>query len=260
MYSNFVPIKLHNNADALVADLSALSEKPTVCPYCQHHQLYAVNSSSGYYRCKSCKRGFNRSLNTPFYRLAPLEWLPIIAQRRLCGQSYTSIRRELNCSAWVIKNRIDVIDEYMQTYYPELYQWYQDFVNDVKIDEPKIVQQQVEQLKAWVSGILQVADASCPHCSSTKVQKVGESRAQFRCKSCWRYFSNLKGTGLDHLGRCENWFTMIDLLVDGKTNREIENTLKISSGTMIKAKKQWFDIMQQHNLLILREWITNRRG
>jgi len=260
MYHNFVPINLSNNAEALLADLSALSEKPTICPYCQHHELYAVNSSSGYYRCKSCKRGFSRSLNTPFYRLAPLEWLPIIAERRLCGQSYKMIRRELGCSLWVVKNRVDVINEYIKFHYPVLYQWYQDLVNEAKIDEPKIVQEQTEQLKAWVKGILQIVEATCPNCGTTKVQKVGEERAQFRCKSCWRYFSNLKGTGLEHLSRSENWLVMVDLLVEGKTNREIENCLKISSGTMVKAKKQWLEIMQQQNLLILREWIINRTG
>ncbi|WP_392561998.1 hypothetical protein RHO12_00380 [Orbus sturtevantii] len=260
MYHNFVPIKLHNNAEKLVANLTALSQKPVVCPYCQHNELYAVNTSSGYYRCKSCQRGFNRSLNTPFYRLAPLEWLPIIAERRLCGQSYITIRRELNCSKWVVKNRSEIIEKYMQLNFSDLYNWYKNFINEAIIDEPLIVQEQAKQLKDWFDNILQTSQAICPHCDSAKTQKIGEHRAQFRCKNCWRYFSNLKGTGLEHLSRSENWWTMIDLLVKGKTNRQIESVLGISLGTIINYKKQWLKIIQQRNLLVLKEWIINRRG
>lgn len=261
MYHNFVPIKLHNDAEALMADLRALTEQPTICPYCQHSELYAVNQSAGYYRCKSCKRSFNRSLNTPFYRLAPLAWLEVIASRRLAGQSFNTIRHELgDCTTWVIKRRVQIIDVYMQLNYPALYQWYCTFVDNSNSDEPTIITQQVAQLKAWINQILQATTAICPYCGSNKVLKVGETRARFRCKSCWRYFSHLKGTGLEHLGNSENWFSMIDMLIAGATNREIEQKLKISSSTITHAKRNWLTIMQQQDLLILKEWLINKKG
>lgn len=260
MYSNFVPTNLHNQAEALISDLKLLSDKPTECPYCKNTKLYFVNTSSGYCRCSVCKRGFNRSLNTPFYRLAPLELLPIIAGRRLCGQGYATIRHELNTyTPWVIKRRVRVIEQYMQTHYPELYQWYQPFIEGTQQSIPDNVVQQIQQLKSWVTGILNATTSTCPHCDSIHCQKMNDTRrAQFRCKSCWRYFSNLKGTGLEHLGYSENWLTMIDLLADGKNNHEIEQVLKISTGTVTKARRIWLDIMQRQNLLILKEWISSR--
>lgn len=73
MYSNFVPTHLLPYADQLIADLKALNAKPSYCPYCQYNQFYLVHDHPKYYRCKACHKGFNRSLNTPFYRLTPIE-------------------------------------------------------------------------------------------------------------------------------------------------------------------------------------------
>lgn len=259
MYRNFVPIGLQNQADKLIADLTALSETLTECPYCQHQALYVINISSGYYRCKSCKRSFNRSLNTPFYRLAPLELLPTIAEYRLCGYGYAAISHELdNRSVWTIKNRVQAIEQYMQSHYSELYQWYQPFNNGAKVALPDAVIKQTEALKNWLNELLQATKAVCPHCGSDQGQKIGEKRAQFRCKTCWRYFSNLKGTGLEHLGGSENWFAMIDMLVAGKTNREIQQQLNLSAGTVTKAKRSWLYIIEKRNLLILKEWLLSR--
>lgn len=259
MYHHFVPVKLHGKANALITDLKALTEAPTACPYCQHHDLYVIHSSSGYYRCKACKRSFNRSLNTPFYRLARLEWLPVIAERRLCGQSYATIRHELTDStAWLIKRRGQVIEQYMQSHYPDLYQWYQTQQASSETDVPKAVKEQVEQLKSWVNNILQATQATCPHCESHKTQKVTDGRAQFRCKSCWRYFSQLKGTGLEHLAHSENWLKMIDMFVAGKSYQQMEHILTMSPATISKAKRNWLSIVQQQNLLVLKEWLTSR--
>lgn len=258
MYHHFVPIKLHAQADALIVDLKALSHPPIACPHCQHPQFYSINPLRGYYRCRSCKKGFNRSSGTVFYRLAPLEWLPMIASYRLCGRGYSAIRYELDyCTAQVVKKRVRAIELYMESHYPELYQWYMDFIAQPKTEHPQVVQEQHQQLKAWVTGILKEKQATCHYCGSNKAKKVGKSRASFRCQTCWRYFNNLKGTGLERLQHSENWLKMIDMLVDGKTNLAIQKELKISPNTMSRARWVWGGIMERLDLFVLKEWVSS---
>lgn len=260
MYRNFVPKPFHAQADQLINDLKSLMDKPTICPYCQHNQFYAINTKTGYYRCKSCKKGFNRSVNTPFYHLTHLDWLPSIAIRRLCGQHSALIRQELNCSLWMVKRRIVLIEQYMQQHYPELYQWYQHFIHNTDNELPIAVQQQTEQLKNWVNQQLQLNEATCPHCESPNTKKTNAARGQFRCKNCWRYFSTFKGTGLEHLSNSENWLTMIDMLVAGDTYQAIQQKLGISFGTITYHRRVWLKIMRHLGLFLLHEWIMGQKG
>lgn len=259
MYHNFVPADLHNQADEFINTLKDLNNNLKQCPYCLHHDLYNINIAAGYFRCKSCKRNFNRSLNTRFYRLAPLKLLPVIAEYRLCGLNHVIIGKRLtDYSVWMIKRRVTAIEQYMQMHYAELYVWYQGIIENAEMAIPNIITEQSNLLKVWLNQVLLNTAATCPHCQSKDCQKIGLQRAQFRCKKCWRYFSNLKGTGLDHLGHSESWIQMIDMLVAWKSNREIEIALNMSSGTVTKAKRRWLDIIQKKNLLALKEWISKQ--
>lgn len=260
MYNNFVPTDLLSDADRLIADLKALNNKPLHCPFCQNRHFYLVHVHPKYYRCKACQKGFNSSFNTPFYRLTPVEHLPIIAIRRLCGQNLTMIRQELDCSAVVIKHRINVIDSYMQNVYPLLYEWYQHFIQEPKTKIPSIIDQQVTELKDWINQQLNVTDASCPYCSSKKTERIGIKRAQFRCHQCWRYFSHLKGSGLEHLRHTEKWFAMIDNLVMSRSYEEIQQELNVSRTTVMKHHKVWLKIIQHRGLFVLKDWIIGRRN
>lgn len=260
MYSNFVPTHLLPYADQLIADLKALNAKPSYCPYCQYNQFYLVHDHPKYYRCKACHKGFNRSLNTPFYRLTPIEDLPVIAIRRLCGQSLFMIREELNYSIAVVKNRIQAIDRYMQTVYPELFQWSQNFIYAPKNELPQIIIQQINELKTWINDQLNVTHANCPYCGSMKTNRITEKRAQFRCNQCWRYFSYLKGTGLEHLRHSDKWFLMIDLLARGKNVDEMQLDLGLCRTTIFKNRKIWLKIIQHQGLLVLHEWILGRKN
>jgi len=257
MYHHFVPISLHASAQALINQLQALNHAPSQCPHCQHTRFYIINAEAGYYRCKSCHKGFNRSTSTPYHRLAPLAWLPLIAQLRLCGKSYAAIRYKLDyCTSATVKRRVNVIEQQMANSYPALYRWYQGFMEVGKTIQPTAVIEEIQQLKDWVNRLLQGDNLTCPYCQSDKIKKVTKTRARYRCQTCWRYFSNLAGSGLEHLSYSQHWLTIIDMLSAGKTIKAISETLNISHSTVTKARRTWLHIIQQQELLVLFEWIS----
>ncbi|WP_392551430.1 hypothetical protein RHO14_08025 [Orbus wheelerorum] len=258
MYHHFVPISLHLQAEEFINQLKNLGSKPHACPYCQQTGFYIINAKAGHYQCKNCHKGFNKSTCTPYHRLAPLGWLPLIAEQRLCGKSCTAIRYQLDyCTPSVVKRRVNVIEQQMAKNHPPLYAWYKEFIAVRKTAQPIAVIEEAQILKHWVNSLLQADKVTCPYCQSENVKNIAENRPRMRCQSCWRYFSGLTGSGLENLGYSEYWLTMIDMFIAGETIKAISERLKISHSTVTKARRTWLGIMRQRGLMVLFEWVNS---
>jgi len=74
----------------------------------------------------------------------------------------------------------------------------------------------------------------CTNCESTNIVKFGSynGKRRFKCKTCQKTFSELTGTSICYIKKTDKWVRFIELMLEGKTIREISKTLVLSTKTV----------------------------
>lgn len=258
MQYDLIPPALHRDINQLLQELTQFAERvPSHCSYCGNHALTQTRTKPLTLRCKACLKYFNPLTHTPFNRLQPIAWLPMILAERIKRQSYQVIAERLECDIKQIMRRDKALKQRMQLAFPDLYPWYCAH-NDVAkqftanpINDALSAQHRA--FKQQLSEILSTTHSPCRYCHSSHTVNVGQ-RATFRCNHCRRGFSLLHDTPILRLPHADQWLTYLDLLVAKQSNREIAEQLGMNRSTLGAWRHKWCHTMQLWGFASLALW------
>lgn len=262
MQYDLIPQALHADFDQFLQALTELSQPtPSHCPYCAHKSVRQTRAAPLTFRCKACLKYFNPLTNTPFNRLSPADWLPLILCDRVNRQTYQEIADTLDCDIKKIMRRDKAIKNKMQIDFPNLHQWYcahNDVAHQFTANTTNdTLAAQHLAFKQKLSELLTTTHAHCLYCHSPKTVKVGQ-RATFRCDHCRRGFSLLNGTPISNLTHADQWLNYIDLLVAKQSNHAIAEQLGINKNTIASWRRKWCRTMQLWGVESLAIWCKRR--
>ncbi|MDF7666767.1 hypothetical protein PT273_02715 [Orbaceae bacterium ESL0727] len=262
MQNDFIPQVLQVDFERFLAELEQLDQQvPIHCPYCENDSFIKARKAPLSLRCKGCLKYFNSLTGTPFNRLQPVAWLPIILCERVNRKTYYEIADTLGCDIKKIMRRDKAIKQQMQIDFPDLYQWYcahNDVANQFEANQVSdAIDAQHSAFKQKLSEILATTHSPCWYCDSSNTVKIGE-RATFRCNHCRRNFSLLQDTPIFQLPRIHHWLAYLDLLVAKNSNRDIAQKLGMNSNTASIWRQKWCATMQLWGFENLAIWCNRR--
>ncbi|WP_455425705.1 hypothetical protein [Dryocola sp. LX212] len=263
-YYRFLPVELHQDADALIDWLAtAPYQKPDHCPHCGSPAFHSNGSSSKNrvinYRCSRCKKGFTPLTGTLLARSRHVPLWPLFAAARLSGLTTAEMMAELKIADPTCVHKDRVIARVMQEYWPALYAWW---VPHYERRDPTFtpdVAAEAERLKGWYQTLRTQSTAVCPHCGGKRTYRTKE-RPSFRCVPCDRNFSLLTGLPVVSLQYFELWGEGIDALVAGDSTVDIKRRMKLCLSAVGNWEKRMMHLIELMNLHALKAWILWQRG
>lgn len=266
-YKTLIPKHLHLQVEKLLDYLTYYPfEKPTECHHCGSVRFHLepgnssrIDKSIASYFCLNCKHRFNQLTNSIFMfsRLLPL-WGEL-GKLYLAGLPSQKIADQLQITVQSVHSYRKKIDAYMLEQYPELFNWWISHQHQVDLTLTNKVKKQKQAFLQWLDTLINRKDYHCPHCKGPlyradykKTHQI--QRPYFVCYRCHYYFNALSGTVFENMTYIEIWSEYAKKLIEGYSNKQIQEMFKIGRGTASKWRRLFKQQMIELSFNELVQW------
>ena len=266
-YQTLIPQHLHPQVEQLLDYLTYYPfEKPTECPHCGSIKFRIepgvstrIDKSIDSYFCLNCRHWFNQLTNTIFMFSRFLSLWGELGKLYLAGLPSQKIADQLQITLMTTHNYRKKIDTYIQEQYPELFDWWNSHQHQVDLTLTSKVEKQKKAFLHWLDTLINCKDYHCPHCKGPlyradykKTHQI--QRPYFVCYRCNYYFNALSGTVFENMMYLEIWSEYAKKLIEGYSNKQIQEIFKIGKNTAKKWRKLFKQQMMELGFNELVQW------